>query len=83
MRNLYLLPSIAFAACAGVAYADAPVPTKDANRPDADGWYSLFNGKDFTGWKKSEDNPDTFKVVDGEIVVERAAMPSLLRRPCE
>jgi hypothetical protein len=41
----------------------------DANRPDEDGWYSLFNGKDLTGWKVSEDNPDTFQVADGKIVV--------------
>jgi len=44
------------------AVVEAPVP-------DADGWYSLFNGKDLTGWKTSEVNPDTFKVVDGAIVV--------------
>jgi len=37
-------------------------------KPDADGWYSLFNGKDFASWKKSTDNPDTFQVVNGEIV---------------
>jgi len=41
----------------------------DAPQPDADGWYNLFNGKDLTGWKTSDVNPDTFKVVDGEIVV--------------
>jgi hypothetical protein len=41
----------------------------EAPQPDADGWYSLFNGKDLTGWKTSEDNPDTFQVVDGVIVV--------------
>jgi hypothetical protein len=39
-----------------------------APQPDADGWYSLFNGKNLDGWKKSTDNPDTFKVVDGEII---------------
>jgi len=33
-----------------------------------DGWIPLFNGKNLDGWKASE-NPDTFKVVDGEIVV--------------
>jgi hypothetical protein len=43
---------------------------EDAPQPDADGWYSLFNGKDLAGWKPSEDNPDTFKVVDGVIVVK-------------
>ena len=33
-----------------------------------DGWVELFNGKDLIGWKVSE-NPDTFSVADGEIVV--------------
>ncbi len=33
-----------------------------------DGWISLFNGKDLEGWKINE-NPDTFKVVEGAIVV--------------
>lgn len=32
-----------------------------------DGWIPLFNGKDLTGWKVSE-NEATFKVVDGAIV---------------
>src|SRR4029079_1537668 len=40
----------------------------DAPKPDADGWYTIFNGKDLTGWKKSDDHPESFKVVDGEIV---------------
>jgi hypothetical protein len=34
-----------------------------------DGWISLFNGRDLDGWKANE-NPDTFKVVDGAIVVK-------------
>lgn len=42
----------------------------DLSQPDADGWYTLFNGKDLTGWKVSPDNPETFQVVDGEIVVK-------------
>jgi hypothetical protein len=54
-----LLLSIIPAAC-GLA-AEAP-------KPDKDGWYSLFNGKDLAGWKITKDNPDTFKVVDGQIV---------------
>jgi hypothetical protein len=40
----------------------------EAPQPDKDGWYSLFNGKDLTGWKVSQDNPETFQVVSGEIV---------------
>ena len=31
-----------------------------------DGWTSLFNGKDLTGWKVNE-NPDSFTVKDGAI----------------
>jgi hypothetical protein len=42
----------------------------DAPQPDEDGWYSIFNGKDLTGWKKAEENQDTIKVVDGEIVIK-------------
>lgn len=34
----------------------------------ADGWQPLFNGKDLTGWKPAE-NPATFSVQDGAIVV--------------
>jgi hypothetical protein len=41
----------------------------EAPKPDKDGWYQLFNGKDLTGWKKAEENEDTIKVVDGEIVI--------------
>lgn len=50
--------------------AEGPAETP---QPDADGWYTLFNGKDFDGWKVSPDHPDTFKVVDGEIVVRGEA----------
>jgi hypothetical protein len=53
---------------ATVVLADAPSAESEP-KPDADGWYSLFNGKDLEGWKKTTDNPDTFQVVDGEIVV--------------
>jgi hypothetical protein len=38
-------------------------------KADADGFYSLFDGKSFDGWKINKENPDTFKVVDGVIVV--------------
>src|SRR5437764_3185843 len=37
-------------------------------QPDADGFYSLFNGTNLDGWKFSE-KPGTFKVEDGNIVV--------------
>lgn len=58
--------------CAAVlAEADAKAKkSAESPKPDEKGWYSLFNGKDLSGWKKTEDNPDTIKVVDGEIVVK-------------
>jgi hypothetical protein len=62
--------SLALLAVATFAWAAAPKDKKKSGtKPDADGWYSLFNGKNLDGWKLSIDNPDTFKVVDGEIVV--------------
>lgn len=39
-----------------------------APKPDKDGWYELFNGKNLDGWKITEENPETFKVEDGQIV---------------
>lgn len=37
-----------------------------------DGWTSLFNGKDLTGWKAPEPNP-YWKVVDGVLTGDNAA----------
>jgi hypothetical protein len=36
--------------------------------PSADGWVSIFDGKTLNGWKAAE-NPATFSVQDGAIVV--------------
>lgn len=52
-------------ACSGSKPA---ATTTDAGQPLADGWVSLFNGKNFEGWKINE-NPESFKVEDGQIVV--------------
>ena len=70
MRNLWQFALfLAVIVAASKVSAAAPKSKGKTPKPDADGWYSLFNGKDLKGWKLSEDNPDTFKVVDGEIVV--------------
>jgi hypothetical protein len=70
MKPCYLLLSFALLTCSATAWAAREAKTDDSVRPDADGWYSLFNGKDLSGWKKSKENGDTFQVVDGEIVVK-------------
>jgi hypothetical protein len=36
---------------------------------DDDGWIRLFNGQNLDGWRASE-NPDSFRVEDGAIVVD-------------
>ncbi len=33
------------------------------------GWYTLFDGKSFAGWKVNEDNPATFSIENGTIKV--------------
>ena len=53
-----LLFTLAFALACSVSAADK-----------GDGWISLFDGKSLAGWKANE-APDTFKVVDGELVVK-------------
>ena len=35
---------------------------------EGDGWISLFNGKDFTGWKISDSKQAKWRVEDGMIV---------------
>lgn len=61
-----------FIVAVSTVFADAPKSkeSRPQPRPDSDGWYSLFNGKNLRGWKTSEQNQETFKVVDGEIVVK-------------
>lgn len=52
-----------------VAEAKDPIESAVAAPSQATGWTPLFNGKDLTGWTVSE-NPDTFRVEDGAIVVQ-------------
>lgn len=51
-----------------VAEAKEPAEPDVLTPSEATGWTPLFNGKDLTGWKASE-NPDTFRVEDGLIIV--------------
>src|SRR5215831_11732705 len=39
---------------------------QNAPQPGKDGWISMFDGKTLNGWKANE-NPDSWKVVDGAI----------------
>lgn len=35
-----------------------------------DGWFSLFNGKDLTGWKVNQEDPSAFRVTDGTLHIK-------------
>ena len=68
--NRFALLLIACALCAipAAALTAADKPAADKPAADKDGFYSLFDGKSLDGWKVNE-NPETFKVEDGNIVV--------------
>jgi hypothetical protein len=64
MKPVYCLISLfAFAAVA----ADLPRMSCAADKPDDEGWISLFDGKSLAGWQANE-NPEQWKVEDGKIV---------------
>lgn len=60
------MKKIAFLACliTLLMVAFKPAPKNSFNPAPGDGWVELINGKDFTGWKASE-NTSTWSVVDG------------------
>ena len=62
--GLLLLGAAAVFMGSGIRADDA----KKAAKPDRQGFYTLFNGKDMDDWKPSE-SPDTFKVAEGNLVV--------------
>src|SRR5688572_2931208 len=79
-RPLLLLTVVAFLAAAtlyltapprsasAAAGADDARPAADASRPaPPEGFVSLFNGRDFTGWKVPEGDGGHWKVADGVI----------------
>lgn len=57
-----LMALLAMSLVVGMAYA------ADEPKPDADGFYNLFDGKSLDGWKVG-DNAQSFSVKDGMIVV--------------
>jgi hypothetical protein len=70
MKSCGYLTLLLIVSICTIGFAPAARAAEDAaSQPDQDGWYSLFNGQDLTGWKISQDNPATFQVVDGIIVV--------------
>jgi Domain of Unknown Function (DUF1080) len=50
--------------------ATADQPKSAATEASTDGFVSLFDGKSLEGWKVSEENPDSWKVVDGTLMCD-------------
>lgn len=73
--KLSLLPLAASFALLGcnsetdTASAEPEKPKADASAAD-DGFVDLFNGKDLNGWTPSKENPESFSVKDGELIVK-------------
>jgi hypothetical protein len=63
VKRFALMMTCALALVPMLMAADSAAP-----KADADGFYSLFDGKTLDGWKINE-KPEGFKVVDGVIVV--------------
>jgi hypothetical protein len=50
--------------------ADQPKSTGEATEASTEGFVSLFDGKTLEGWKISEENSDSWKVVDGTLMCD-------------
>ena len=62
-----LLSSLAAAICFTICGSTLGVDRVATE--SSDGWVSLFNGKDLTGWKANE-NVECWKVVDGKLIAK-------------
>lgn len=70
MKNTLLLlaPALMMACASPKSNVKSTSATTTTSDRKADGWQTLFNGKNLDGWKAAE-NPATFSVQDGAIVV--------------
>ena len=62
MKNVISTLLSVFAASLVCASADEKAASSE--------WISMFNGKDLSGWKVSTENPGSFKVEDGILIVD-------------
>jgi len=75
LYQLLLLPLAASFSLVG-CNSEADKGEGDAKTPEpaaassTDGFVDLFNGKDLTGWTPSKENPESFSVEDGKLIVK-------------
>ena len=51
------------------ALLSASLITSADEKAADDGWITMFNGKDLSGWKVSEESPGSFKIEDGVLII--------------
>ena len=68
MKNLLLLSLFALMLACTSSKTSVKTAATTQEKGNANGWQTIFNGKDLTGWRAAE-NPATFSVQDGAIVV--------------
>lgn len=69
LTSLAILLSLAAFTPADIQSADAAQSAAKAAPADADGWVSMFNGKDLSGWKSNEETAGSFSVENGALKV--------------
>ncbi|MES2507064.1 MAG: DUF1080 domain-containing protein, partial [Verrucomicrobiota bacterium] len=60
---------LGLAVCQAADDKSAAAPAATSAAAQAEGWVSMFNGKDLAGWKSNEETPGSFSVEDGSIKV--------------
>ena len=53
-----------------VALCVTSLPLALTAESSSDAWITMFNGQDLSGWKANPENPDSFHVEDGVLVVD-------------
>lgn len=69
MKTAFLFPVMAFAATLSLSSC-SPESGNAVAAEAEEGFVELFNGESLEGWTASEENPDSFSVVDGTLVVK-------------
>lgn len=69
MKIKFLLPVLGCAAALSLGSCSSESGTAVAAEAD-EGFVELFNGKNLEGWTISKENPESFSVVDGVLVVK-------------
>ena len=69
MQNPFLLSALVLAAALSLSSCGSETGNTVAAENE-DGYIELFNGKNLEGWTTSDENPESFSVNEGTLVVK-------------